>query len=441
MPTQETKPDAQTMKNDHLTLTVTRSPHCRVKFDIQVEPTAVAAAHAKALKVINKEANIPGFRKGKAPERLILEKYGSAIQKEWVDIVLQTAFNEALQLTHVHPLRDGYMSRPNIHECSLEKGANLTIEFEIRPEIPSVDVQNITIQPVVLQPVTEQDIQQTLKRLAQQFATYDPIEDRPVQEGDFVDVTVDLLQNGQTNRIADNYRTQTNEEGFPQWLHDKLLGLQTEQTVEGEVPLQEGEDPSEAAARPQFKLSVNKILKGNIPVLDDELAKKAGVETLEELKTKIEERLTTERQQEATEQQLEQLDHLLLQQYAFDVPRSLIEKNIENRLEEHKRRLNDRGQAEEFNKNKAQFKQAIEEGTIQQIQLQFLLSRLGHEQNIEVTSDDITQELSHQLSLMSSGQSHINLSKPEENLREQLHTTAFYRKIREFLLDKASYTQ
>ena len=77
MSTQETEPEVSTVNNDNVTVTITKKPHCEIKFDIKVNPRPVAAAYQKALKNINKEVNIPGFRKGKAPEKLISEKYSS----------------------------------------------------------------------------------------------------------------------------------------------------------------------------------------------------------------------------------------------------------------------------------------------------------------------------------------------------------------------------
>jgi trigger factor len=416
---------------------VTKEPHCRVKFDITVTPQAVAASYHKALKNVNKEVSIPGFRKGRAPDQMILEKYHSTIQKEFVDLVLNTAFNEALQLTHLHPLKEGVSKRPTVHECSREKGAHFVVEFEVRPTVPSVRFEDLQLKKNTAAPLTDRERENSLQQVVLQFATYEPIEDRPVQEDDFVDLSVTLLENP-PREIIHNQRGQVNATGLPIWLRHKVIGLQVGESAEGMTE----QDPSlaEPAADFQplpFRVTVNAILKGDLPPVDDELAKRVGLQSLDELNQKIDERLQNEMQEDAYQANIQSLERLLVEKYAFDLPQSYIDNQTQARFDDYL--ADPERQAEGQERNLKQVKKALEEISIHQLQLFFLLRKIAADHHIDVTQEDINQELTRQLALLQSGRSQLNITKDKDNLHEQLHHLALERKIKQFLLGHVNF--
>jgi trigger factor len=436
--TQETESDIHsTESNDNISVTVTKKPHCQIKFDIKVTPQAVEAAYQKALKNVNKEIIIPGFRKGRAPDAMILEKYGGVVHKEFVDLVLQTGFNEAIQLTHLHPLRDGNMKRPFVHDCSREKGAHFTIEFEARPTMPAVKLEDLEVPRAPRQPVTDQERQNAIQNLQFQFATYNPIEERPVQENDFVNVSVTLLGDHPREVIQDQ-RTQVNATGLPVWLRQKVIGLRAGESAEGMTE----QDPNLVETDPNFKslpfrVTVHSIWQGDLPAIDDELAKRVGLQTVDDLYTKIDERLNQEVEEEAFRQEVQAIERLLVERYPIDLPQSYIDSNKDARLSDYLNQLEQqkRDYTEEDYK---QIEQSVEQSTIFNLQLFFLLRKIASDNNITVDNQDISQELSRQVGLISSGRSSVDFND-REKVQEQLYNLALDRKIKEFLLDHVSF--
>ena len=426
MSKQEEEPDVSNVNNDNLTVTITKKPHCEVKFDMKVNPRPVAAAYQKALKNVNKEVNIPGFRKGKAPDKLIMEKYSSAIQNEFVDLVLQTGFNEALHLTHLHPLKDGHIKRPVVHECTVEKGASFTIEFESRPVVPSVNVEDLKLHKVKPSPVTDQDRHNALQNLLLQFAHYEPIHERAVEENDFADLNVTILEDP-PREVIHNQRTQVVPTGLPSWLRLKVIGLKAGESAEGMTE----QDPTLTETDPNFKslpfkVTVNAIWNGNLPAIDEELAKKVGLQTVEELKNKIKERLEQEGQEEAYRAEIQQLENALVEKYPVDLPQSYIDANKETRLANYLEQL-EKEKRDFTQEDYQQIDKMIEESTIYHLQLFFLLSKAASDYNISVTTEDLSQELTRQVALMSSGRNSINFSGDRDKFREQLHNLALDR--------------
>lgn len=438
MSTQETESDIHsTQHNDNLSVTITKKPHCQVKFDIKITPKAVDAAYYKALKSVNKEISVPGFRKGRAPDNMVLERYGDVVHKEFVDLVLQTGFNEAIQLTHIHPLKDGNVKRPFVHECSREKGAHFTIEFESRPLLPTIKLDELEITKAPRSPVTDEERKNALQNLLLQFATYDPIEDRPVQENDFVDVSVTLLGE-QPREVIQNQRTQVNATGLPSWLREKVIGLHAEESAEG-MTEQDSHliEPDPHFTSHPFRVTVHSIWQGNLPAVDDELAKRVGLQTVDELTQKIDERLNQEVEDNAFKEEVHAIEKSLVEHYPIDLPQSYIDSNKEARLSHYLDQL--AKQKREYSEaDHQQIEKSIEESTIFNLQLFFILRKIATDHHIAVNADDITQELNHQITLMSSGRHNIDFSNKDE-VREQLQNLALDRKIKQYLISQVKF--
>lgn len=437
MSSHETEVGSNTVSNDNLTVHVTKKPYCQIKFDITVKPEAVEAAYQKALKAINKEVNVPGFRKGKAPMQFIVEKYSSSIQKECVDIVLQTGFNEALQLTHIHPLKDGQIKRPVVHECSREKGAHFILEFEARPTIPAIQAEELHLSKIEPAQITDEERQNALQQVLLQFTIYDPIEDRTVQEDDFVDLDVTILEET-PRQIINNQRTQVNQTGLPVWMKAKVIGLKAGESAEGQT------EPNPQSPTPDFqpvpfRVTVNAIWQGKLPAVDDELAKKVGLQTVDELHKKIDERLEQEVQDDVYKQQIHQLENQLVEKYPVDLPHSYIDANKQSRLDDYLKQLEEHQQGGHAHENYGEIEKMIEESTIRSLQLFFLLRRIAADNQLEVTDEEISQELAKQIALIPSGRSQIDIYSDKQKLREQLYNLALDRKIKQFMLDRATW--
>ncbi|MBA2369752.1 MAG: trigger factor [Candidatus Protochlamydia sp.] len=436
MSNEETGAEQNTASNDHITVHVFRKPNCLIKFDITVKPEAVEAAYHSAVKTVKKEVNIPGFRKGKAPDNFVLEKYASVIQKEFVDIALKTAFNESIQLTHLHPLKDGLVKRPLVHECSREKGAHFVLEFEGRPSVPSVKAEDLQLKKINSVQSTDEERQNAMDQVLMQFMTYEPIEGRGVEENDFIDVDVTLLEEP-PREIIQNQRTQVNKKGLPSWMGEKVIGLKAGEHSEGLT------QPNEENPNPEFKsvpyrITVKSIWKGTPPELNDDLAKKVGLSNMDELYNKINSRLESELEDDAYRRQIHELEEKLLEKYPIDLPRTYIEARNNSHMENYLKQL-EAGHVSPQAKDYSELQKMIEATTVRNLMLHFLYHQIASENDITVTNDEITQELSKQISLLPSGRSQIDINGEKEKLHDQVYHLALDRKVKQHLLDRAQW--
>ncbi len=416
--------------NDTVNVSVERAPGCLVKFTIVVEPKAVVAAYAKALKNINKEVSIPGFRKGRAPTGLIQDRFASQIEQEARDIVLQTAFSDALELTKIYPLREeGSVKRPNIQKCSKTEGAQFTIEFETRPTIPSVDIQDIRLKKIEPRPVTPDMVEHSLKNLRLHYIEWEEIHDRAVQKGDYIDVDVDTLEEPK-HQLMTNTRVGVNEEQMPPWLLNLVVGMKVGESKEGIDPTPEKDI--------KLLVTVKALLNGKQPELNDEFAKKLGLDTAEALKQKVTERLEQQSKLEQERLEFNELERYLDERYPFDLPESYIQGETKGRVERHIQKLKeDKISEKDIRMHMKEIQETMRQRAIQQLRNYFLFHQVATEQHIEISADDVTQELSNQISLMATGESQIDFRA--ENVREHIQAIALQKKIKNFLLEKAAY--
>lgn len=437
MSTQESESDEHsTVNNDNLSVAVTKKPHCQIKFEIKVNPKAVEAAYQRACRNVSKEVTIPGFRKGKAPDAFIHEKFQSTIQREWIDIVLQTSFNEALHLTHLHPLNKELVRHPILKECSRDKGAHFTIEFEARPIIPSIKFDELKINKKSPTPVTDQDRQNVLQNLLLRFTTYEKVEGRAVQPDDFINVSVEMLEDPPRMAVK-NQRTQVNQTGLPHWLRKKVIGLQAGESAEGMTE----QDPNLIEPDPDFKpypfrVTVHSIWQGTLPALDEELVKRVGLNSLDELHKKIDDQLELEAEEIAYQSNVQALEQLLVAKFPVEIPQSYIDSNKEARLNDYLEDLQSR-KKEYSEEDHEQIEKMIEKSTIFHLQLFFLLSKIASDHNITVNQQELAQELSHQIALIAIQRNSVDL-QDREKLQEQLYHAALDRKIKQFLIEHAT---
>lgn len=431
-------PEIDSSVSDHtIDVKVTKKPHCQVTFAITVKEPATQAMYAKAIQNINNEFNIPGFRKGKTPVAMIKEKYPAAIEREFFDLILENGFHNALTLTGLHPVKHGKIERPVIHDYSYDKEVHFSITFEAQPKVPSIHVEDLHIPKTTPPVITELDCNNAIHNLLLQHATYEPIEDRPAEENDFIDLTMSILSNP-PRVVLNKQRMELNGTGLPAWLYPFLIGVSPGNSIEGMTEKQkntaEGEPEDESVP---FHATVHAIWKGSLPELNDAFAKQLGLSSIDNLHKAIRHQLEKQVQEEVFAEENRALNNTLLQQYIVDIPQSYISDDKEARMNAFLARA-EKQKKHYTDEELAHYSNLIEEETIRNLQLYLLLKKAAVEHNITVTDLDLREEYSYQLTLMAKGLPHIDLDNDPENIRRELANHAVERKTRHFLINGSS---
>lgn len=401
---------------------------CRLELKVTATKESVQKSYKKAIKNINKEISIPGFRKGKVPEETVIKKFANQIEQEWKEILLNDALQAAFTLTKIYPLTKRSLNKPKIEKCSLEEGAVLFLSYEAYPKVPEIDFSSLSLPPEKIRAVTDEELKDVLEEIQESRAAWEVISDRPIEEGDYVDLSIDAIEDSESKPIAKNRRFQVKKKRMGEWMRDLLIGKNVHEVVEGESSADESaSDEIKAKFRKtKVKITIHAIQKATLPAIDDELAVKVGAQNLEDLKEKIKQDLLSESEEEVKEGRFMQLKSLLLEKYNFDLPESLINdekrERLQAKLEELKKQnLNE----DELKKKEKELeKETLEEGE-RALRLYFLTQQIAKQGKISVSKEELNDELQRRVG--------VKRELPEDVVN-RLSNAMFQRKIKEYAL-------
>ncbi len=430
--------DTTEHKNDYYTVQVKKEPGCQITFTITVSQEATKKEHTVALKGVNKQVSLPGFRKGRAPNELIIKHYAQHVEKEWKETLLHKAFQEAMKLTDLVPFTRESVKNADIKDCSLEEGATVIVKFEAMPNVPEIDMSSLIIEVVEVEPVTDKKIEQIIEDIRYQFADWEKIEDRPVEEGDFVDVDIENLDE-EGMFICQDTRLEVVNGKMGKWLIDLMIGMKPGESAEALSALDEDQDASNFHPT-NCRVTIKSISQSVLPELDDALAEKAGVKDAEELRSKVVADLETLHEKQAQDKKREKLRKGVLQQYIFDVPASLVDKEAQGRMvqrmtEEQSALQEGESLAEE---EISELQNTIRKEVEEMFCWHFLINEIAHKEKVEVDKDEVTSELMrHMYSMQQTGQQVDPNENPEELMRN-IYSHLLARNVADFLLGKVS---
>jgi len=423
----------QEFQNDNITVLLTREPGCRAKLEITVTPQATQAAYQKALKTVNKEVSLPGFRKGKAPDQIVIQKYAKFIDQEWHDLLVKTAFTEALDLTETQPLNQQSVKRPHVASCSKEEGSKIVIELETLPEIPEIAPSELSLNPPKRKTITREEIDNAIMDLRLHHSAWTEIADRPVQEGDFVRVDIDNLDDPE-NPVCKDTHFEVKKGRIAKWMHNLLLGKNKGDVVEGYSEKDKNLSDADHFVKTHCRITINKIETPQLPELDDTLAAKLGLKTIQELDSRVEQDLNRQADEAVQDALRNQVDDALVDKYPIDIPFSLFdaEKKVRmQRISQMKKQL----KPEAFEKIADRYSDdKINENVLRTLRLYFITRKIAENHQIEITQDELLQEMMQHI--YNPNSSLINPSMNNDEIRSKLYLAILDRKTKDYIIEQ-----
>ncbi len=437
---QQTADNIQELQNDSIKLKITHKPGCQVRMEAEVTPEAVKAAHEKAVRAVRKEVSVPGFRKGKVPDTILMHNFNQAIDREWRDIVLRSAFTDSLELSKISPFTRNSMKRSELKKCSLESGATALFEFEAEPQVPTIDYSNIEAKIQEARPVDEKAVGRSYRQLQLMHATWEQVQDRACQDKDYVELDIDVIENPAHN-VCVNHLFLVQKDEMPKWLYDACIGMQIDESKEV-VAKANKEDPAHIIAyedettQKQSRVTLKTIKKAVMPEENEEFAQKFGAASVSDLKKFVEDRLLREETEYAHELARYNLRRELLEKYPFHLPQSLVEAEVRGRLAFCKQGSNLKQGSLPMDAAKEQeLKAKIEAEARGFFMWMFLMRQLTPQVNVSVTQAELETEFSHQMQLPREQRLIYAGLQPDE-VRNRLVMMIMMRKCEDFLLNR-----
>ncbi len=415
---------------------MTRKPSCKIHLEISVSPKAVEKSYNEAIKLINKEVSIPGFRSGKAPQALIKQRFEKQIRQEWHSNVLNYAFGEFVQATHLYPFQQNQsVSKAEVKTISLENGAELVVEYEARPETPEISIADIHVTPAPLQQVNEELIDETIHQIQLHHSKWEAVTDKSIAEGDFVDLDIEAVDNPPRN-ICKDMRFEVAPKKMGAWMRQLILGKNVNDTVEGISERDESSLETDQEFIPtRCKITIKSLWKAELPPLDNDLAAKVGLKAIEELRDAVKKDLEKRNEREHRDALRAQVEKQILEKYPFDLPASLIDKQSKQTIAARKHQI----KKSEYSPEKLQeIYQEIEESVLKELtdayRLFFITQHIAKQANITVYESEIFKEA---FSIAQQENNYELLSNLEnEEVKSKIYVNVLTKKVLDHILDK-----
>ena len=326
-------------------VTVENGENQQVTLTVEVEAAEVSKAVEKAVKRLSNRVNIPGFRKGKAPRKIIERNVGmDAIMQEAFDIVGPKAFADALEEQKIEPV-----SRPQIDIETLEDGKDLVFKATVtpRPEVKLGEYKGLKVEKNV-EAVTDEDVEKQLKTFQdRQGKMVDAPEGSAVKDGDFTTLDFEGFVDGEAfeGGKGQDYPLQIGSGSFIPGFEDQLIGAKIGEEKEVNVTFPEEYHAKELAGKAAtFKCTIRSIKQKELPAMDDELAKKVSkFETLEELKADVRKNLEENAARKAENDQKSAAIEMATNNITVDIPAVMIDNRVEGMIREMAMRLEQQG--------------------------------------------------------------------------------------------------
>lgn len=367
------------------------------KIVVEIEKPEFEAALTKAYAKCKKNIMIPGFRKGKAPRKMVEAMYGATVFYE-------DAVNEIFPEIYVKAIVDQKIKAvgtPSVADMDTDENGNvvLTVVTELYPEVTLGDYKGIEV-PKQAVSVSKAEVDEELNRMAERNARIETVE-RPAQEGDSVVLDFEGFVDGVAfdGGKAENYTLKLGSKSFIPGFEEALVGAAAGEARDVNVTFPTEYAPELAGKDATFKCTVHEVKQTILPELDDEFAKDVSeFDTLAALKKDIKAKKLKTRQDESDRAFENAAVELAGKNMTCEIPACMIEEQLDKHVDQFSYQLSMQGmKIEDYAKmmggDMASMRSAMRPMAEQTVRSNILLSEIVHQENIEVSEEEIEEEL------------------------------------------------
>jgi trigger factor len=404
------------------------NPECTRELVLDIPAEEVSKAYRTVTSNYRKYAKIPGFRAGKVPETVVRRRFADGIRKDVIDGLLPERFNKAVQDLGVKPVGE-----PRVIELTIDDGQPLHVKavFEFIPEFSIEGYQTVTVEKPSVE-ITEEEFQREIEQLRESRATIEPVEeDRALKDGDWAQISYSGQIEGATEDApvaGEDTLVEVGGKDTVEAFTTVLRGAKPGQELKAEViyPADFAE-PKLAGKTVTYNVEVKAIKKRTMPELTDDFAKELGqYESLKELENRVRDHMTNRKRHSVEGETKDRLFAALTEHYPFAVPESLVQQQIDTRLERGLRALAAQGMnTEQMRKlDFGRLRTAQRDGAVAEVKSNILLDRIANAETINVSDEELDSEL--QLAA-------LQAREPIDALRTRLTADGGLARIREQL--------
>jgi len=423
---------------ENVKVTVEAKEDCVRVLDVEVPADQVNAEIEKLFEETRRMADVPGFRPGKVPRKVLEKRFGKRVRQEAIDSTVAQSYEEALKSEGLSAITD-----PEIQDTKFEENESLKYRavIEISPRVVELGEYKGLVLERHVPEVTDAHVEQVLENTRQAHAVYVPRDAKPAADGDLLVIDYEGTIDGEPFQggTGESVTLVLGQRGYFQEFSDALRRLVPESETDIKVTFPEDHERSDLAGREAlFHVKVNEVKERVLPALDDEFAKEAGdCDTLEEFRKRIRDQLE-ERQRERAEGNVRwEALKAIVDASSFELPKSAIDHIAEAGYEDKVRELISAGvpPADIEARDEELRKECMEDAELE-LKIACAELEIAKREGLIVTDEEIERE---KADLKETG---VKAETVEEyfnvpDLRERYRTRMLRRKARRLILEAA----
>lgn len=372
----------------------------KVKMEIEVDAARFEEGMNFSYKKNAKKFVVQGFRKGKAPRKIVERYYGEGVlYEDAFEHVYNEVYDIAVKDNNLEPV-----DNPELDIVKIGNGENLvfTAEITVKPEFELGKYKGIEIEKKEIA-VTDEDVDSELNKVAEKNSRLVAVEDRPVENDDTTDIDFTGYIDGETfdGGEGKNFELVIGSGQFIPGFEEQLIGCEKGAEVEVNVTFPEDYNVEEFAGKAAlFKVVINEIKKKELPVVDDEFAKDVSeFESLEEYKKSIYEDLLKKKEEEDKNRIRNEVLEKISEDTEIDIPEPMIERRVNNILYDMDMNLRYQGMElkqylDMMGQNIQDFGKTFRPRAEKDVKMSLIIEKIRSIEGIEATDEDFDAEVS-----------------------------------------------
>lgn len=424
-------------------VTVEKKEHNITEMVIELPVEDVAKAFDKAYQKLAQQVNIPGFRKGKAPRKMVETRVGAdGMRSEAFDFIIPDAYRRAVEENSIDPV-----GRPEVTEVTLNAGEPcvFTVNVITRPEVVLGEYKGLTADAPVTE-VTTEEVDKQIESLRERHAKMVVAEDAALGQGDFALIDFDGTVDGKpfSGGQSKGYPLEIGSGSFIPGFEDQLIGAKSGEEREVKVTFPaEYFVPELAGKEAVFITKINDVKRKELPELNDDFAKEAGdADTLEEMKEKTLAKLTEAAKNKDEEAFREAALKQAVANATIEVPEVMVDEQVEHMIQDMDMSLTQRGLSLDkylgyMNTDIAGLRERYRPAALEEVRTELTLEAIVKAEALAVMDEEYSEEVEKMAKAYKMSDADLKKMLADKRHVEAVKETILRRKAAKFVVDSA----
>ena len=424
-------------------VTIEKKEHNITELVIELPVEEVNKSFDKAYQKLAQQVNIPGFRKGKAPRKMIEARIGiDGMRSEAFDFIIPDAYRRAVKENAVEPV-----GRPEVTDVTLNPGEPcvFTVSVVTRPEVTLGEYKGLSVEAPVTE-VTAEEVDKQIDAMRERHAKMVVVEDAELANGDFAIIDFDGMIDGKpfSGGQSKGYPLEVGSGSFIPGFEDQLIGAKAGEEREVKVTFpSEYFVPELAGKDAVFTTKINDIKRKELPELSDDFAKEAGdADTLEEMKTKMMAKLTEAAAKKDEAAFREAAVAKAVANATIEVPEIMVEDQVAHMIQDLEMSLKQRGLAIDkylgyMNMDMAALTERYRPAAAEQVRTELTLEAIVKAEALTVTDEEFNAEVEKMAQAYKMSEADLKKMLADKHHGEMVNETILRRKAAELIVDSA----